>query len=204
MFTDVSSCAAAVPSPIMATCHGLSRGAGRPAHGEDRVGVEGTLKPRTASRRCEGDRAVGIDLAPQPPDRGQHVQMGEQFAKSLARIGVQHPREYFLRDRKGGGLAGNNGRHVVEPGQMVLAQLGKPRDAARETAGRATAAPAYPAAAPRAASANPDIPSSGWPPAAPTARSPMASCATGSGRPRSGFCRSRNRTARVRPNARPP
>jgi hypothetical protein len=52
--------------------------------------------------------------------------MGKRFANGLARIGVQHPRKYFLRDQKRIRLAGDDGHHVVEPRQMVLAQLGKP------------------------------------------------------------------------------
>ena len=52
--------------------------------------------------------------------------MGERLAERLARIGIQHPREHFLRDRKRVCLAGDDGRHVVEPRQMMFAQLRKP------------------------------------------------------------------------------
>jgi hypothetical protein len=37
--------------------------------------------------------------------RGQHVQMRQRLAESLARIGVQDAREYLLRDYKSIGLA---------------------------------------------------------------------------------------------------
>src|SRR6185503_18235183 len=76
--------------------------------------------------RREGDRAIAVDVARQPPDRSEHVEMGKRLAKCLARIGVEHARENFLGYQECVGLAADNGCHVVETGHMVLAQLGKP------------------------------------------------------------------------------
>src|SRR5215470_11659287 len=100
IFTDVSSCVAVVPNPIMATCHGFAWSRPADAWGGSRSVGEGTLKPGRTSAWCEGDRAIAVDVSRQPPGRGEHIQMGKRFAKCLARIGVQHPREYFLRDQQ--------------------------------------------------------------------------------------------------------
>src|SRR6476469_8154023 len=121
IFTDVSSCAVAEPSPIMATCHPFEWSRPVDTLMGSRWVVEGTL-----SHRSESDRAVGIDIAYQPPDRGQHVQMRKRLAEGLARIGIQHPREHFLRHRKRAGFSCHDGGDVVEPGQMVFAQLSEP------------------------------------------------------------------------------
>ena len=63
-------------------------------------GSRSVVRARTGVTGCEGDRAIAVDVARQPPDRGEHVEMGKRFAEGLARIGVQHPREHLLRDRK--------------------------------------------------------------------------------------------------------
>ena len=52
--------------------------------------------------------------------------MGKRLAERLAGIVVQRTRKDFLRDRKRSGLAANDGCPVVEPRQMMFAQLSKP------------------------------------------------------------------------------
>ena len=44
IFTDVSSCVVAVPSPIMATCQGVARSSLNNEGGRSRLGIEVTLK----------------------------------------------------------------------------------------------------------------------------------------------------------------
>ena len=78
------------------------------------------------SRRCEGDRAVRINIETQSALRRKHVEMGKRLTERLTWISVQYPREYLLRDRERGCFAGYNGGYRVETGVMMFAHLSEP------------------------------------------------------------------------------
>src|SRR5690349_17552745 len=82
IFTEVSSCTAALPSPIIAICHGFA--CSQPAGAG--VGLRSLVwvTPKPKSNRREGDSAIAIDVARQPPHRGEHVEMGQRLAERLA------------------------------------------------------------------------------------------------------------------------
>jgi len=92
IFTDVSSCVAAVPSPIMATCHGFAWSRPTNKWGRSRLEIEVTLKSNW------------FNFAPAIIFRGTHRPNTEGLARSFCIVGVVYVDARIARGRGAPGM----------------------------------------------------------------------------------------------------